>query len=107
MAGSQQVSGSAIVEETKILLGLMQLCYSLLLFQVTVMLLDQETRRRHLQDSFRPDPASPSFSKPTDENVGYGFPFFVSQSVLSNPAYMKNDTMFIKVFVDTSHVLKP
>ena len=76
--------------------------------QVTLMLLDQDTGRRHLSDSFRPDPASSSFSRPTTEmNIASGCPLFVSQSVLSDPAYVRDNVMFIKVIVDTSDVIKP
>ncbi|XP_038071587.1 TNF receptor-associated factor 3-like [Patiria miniata] len=76
--------------------------------KVTLMLLDQDTGRRHLSDSFRPDPASSSFGRPTTEmNIASGCPLFVSQSVLSDSAYVKDNVMFIKVIVDASDVVKP
>jgi TNF receptor-associated factor 3 len=76
--------------------------------KVTLMLLDQDTGRRNLSDSFRPDPASSSFGRPTTEmNIASGCPLFVSQSVLSDPTYVKDNVMFIKVIVDTSDVVKP
>ena len=72
------------------------------------MLLDEDTGRRHLTDSFRPDPASSSFQRPTNEmNIASGCPLFVSQSVLSDTAYVKDNVMFIKVIVDTVDVVMP
>ena len=72
------------------------------------MLLDQETGRRHLSDSFRPDPTSTSFQRPsTNMNIASGCPLFVSQSVLKDPAYVKEDTIFIKVVVDTTDLFGP
>ncbi|XP_033095314.1 TNF receptor-associated factor 3-like [Anneissia japonica] len=71
--------------------------------KVTLMLLDQETARRHLSDSFRPDPASSSFKRPaTDMNIASGCPLFVAQSVLQDSIYVKDDTVFFKIIVDTS-----
>ena len=41
--------------------------------KVTFMILDQETGRSHLVDSFRPDPNSSSFKRPTSEmNIASG-----------------------------------
>ena len=41
--------------------------------KVTFMILDQETGRNHLVDSFRPDPNSSSFKRPTSEmNIASG-----------------------------------
>uniref|UniRef100_H2XQ78 TNF receptor-associated factor 3-like n=1 Tax=Ciona intestinalis TaxID=7719 RepID=H2XQ78_CIOIN len=46
--------------------------------KVTLMLLDQGMDRRHLSDTFRPDPTSSSFKKPTsDMNIASGCPLFV------------------------------
>ncbi|XP_006812485.1 TNF receptor-associated factor 3-like [Saccoglossus kowalevskii] len=76
--------------------------------KVTLVLLDQETGRRNLSDTFRPDPTSSSFKRPTgDMNVASGCPLFVSQSVLETPTYIKNDTLYIKVLVDTSDLYGP
>ncbi|XP_071962013.1 TNF receptor-associated factor 3-like isoform X2 [Antedon mediterranea] len=71
--------------------------------KVTLMLLDQETGRRHLSDSFRPDPSSSSFKRPvTDMNIASGCPLFVAQSVLQDGMYVKEDTVFFKIIVDIS-----
>ncbi|XP_078000771.1 TNF receptor-associated factor 3-like [Glandiceps talaboti] len=76
--------------------------------KVTLVLMDQDTGRRNLSDTFRPDPTSSSFKRPTsDMNIASGCPLFVSQSVLETPTYVKNDTLFIKVIVDTSDLYGP
>ncbi|KAK3092356.1 hypothetical protein FSP39_001850 [Pinctada imbricata] len=70
--------------------------------KVTLMLLDQDTGTRHLSDTFRPDPSSSSFRKPTTEmNVASGCPLFVSHAVLETRTYVREDTIFIKIIVDT------
>lgn len=69
--------------------------------KVTLTLLDAEGGRKNLSDTFRPDPTSSSFQKPTNEmNVASGCPLFVAQSVLESDSYLRNDTIFIKVAVD-------
>ena len=70
--------------------------------KVTFMLLDQDNVE-HVVDAFRPDPSSSSFQRPRrDMNIASGCPTFCSLSQLNNHAYVKDDTMFIKVIVDTS-----
>lgn len=70
--------------------------------KVTMTLLDQGTDRRHLSDTFCPDPSSPSFKEPTsDMNIPYGRPMFVAQTVVDNISYIKEDTLFIRINVDT------
>ncbi|XP_052500366.1 LOW QUALITY PROTEIN: TNF receptor-associated factor 3-like [Budorcas taxicolor] len=76
--------------------------------KVTLMLMDQGSSRRHLGDAFEPDPNSSSFKKPTGEmNIASGCPVFVAQTVLENGTYIKDDTIFIKVIVDTSDLPDP
>jgi len=79
--------------------------------KVTLMLIDQKYNRRHLSDTFRPDPTSTSFQKPTvPMNVASGCPLFVEQKVLEDEReglYLRNDTIFIKVIIDTSDLLNP
>nr|XP_006823563.1 PREDICTED: TNF receptor-associated factor 3-like [Saccoglossus kowalevskii] len=78
------------------------------LFFVTLVLLDQATGRHNLSATFRPDPTKSSFQQPTDDmNVDSDCPLFVSQSVLETPTYIKNDTLYIKVAVDTSDLYGP
>nr|ABN04152.1 tumor necrosis factor receptor-associated factor 3 [Branchiostoma belcheri] len=76
--------------------------------KVTLMLLDQDQGRRHLSDTFRPDPTSSSFKRPTsDMNIASGCPLFVSQSVAESKTYLNEDTIFIKVIVDCSDLVSP
>uniref|UniRef100_A0A8C5PL43 TNF receptor-associated factor n=1 Tax=Leptobrachium leishanense TaxID=445787 RepID=A0A8C5PL43_9ANUR len=76
--------------------------------KVSLMLMDQGLSRRHLGDAFKPDPNSSSFKKPTGEmNIASGCPVFVAQTVLESGTYIKDDTIFIKVIVDTSDLPDP
>lgn len=68
--------------------------------KITMMLLDQ-VNGDHMIDSFRSDPDSSSFQKPkTNMNIASGCPFFMPLDGLSNRAYVREDTMFIKIIVD-------
>ena len=70
--------------------------------KVTFMLLDQDNVE-HVIDAFRPDPRSSSFQRPRREtNIASGCPMFCSIAELNNHAYVRDDTMFLKVVVDTS-----
>ncbi|XP_030636485.1 TNF receptor-associated factor 3 [Chanos chanos] len=76
--------------------------------KVTLMLMDQGPSRKHLGDAFKPDPNSSSFRRPVAEmNIASGCPLFVAQTVLENGTYIKDDTIFIKVTVDTSDLPDP
>ena len=68
--------------------------------KITMMLLDQNNGE-HMIDAFRSDPESSSFQRPTNNmNVASGSPLFMPLDGLSNRAYVKDDTMFIKIIVD-------
>ena len=71
--------------------------------RVTLMLLDQGTGGEHVVDAFRPDPNSSSFKRPVSEmNIASGCPLFTPLSLLeSNKTYIKDDTAFVKIIVDT------
>ena len=70
--------------------------------KVTFMLLDQNNVE-HVIDSFRPDPNSSSFQRPRREtNIASGCPTFCPLSELNDHAYVRDDTMFLKVTVDTT-----
>ena len=70
--------------------------------KVTFMLLDQDNVE-HAIDAFRPDPSSSSFQRPRREtNIASGCPMFCSLAELNNHAYIRDDTMFLKIIVDTS-----
>ncbi|XP_056304562.1 TNF receptor-associated factor 5 [Danio aesculapii] len=73
---------------------------------ITLTLLDQSGTRNHMSRTFIPDVNSDSFHRPTsDANVATGFTRFISHSDLENPrnaVYVRDETLFIKVKVDTS-----
>ncbi|XP_039215592.1 TNF receptor-associated factor 5 isoform X1 [Crotalus tigris] len=71
--------------------------------KVTLMLLDQSGKKKHICETFKADPNSSSFKRPEGEmNVASGCPQFVAHSVLENTknTYIKDDTLFLKVMVD-------
>ena len=75
--------------------------------RISLMLLNQENGP-HIMETFRPNPASKSFQRPTSEmNVASGCPRFASLTTLTNPAFVKNDVLFIKCLVDTSGLTPP
>ncbi|KAF3852631.1 hypothetical protein F7725_005986 [Dissostichus mawsoni] len=73
---------------------------------VALSVLDQSGAGNHQSLSFKPDLTSKSFQRPTDEtagNVAVGFSCFIPLIKLEKPpnaAYVKEDTMFVKVKVD-------
>ena len=70
--------------------------------EVTFMLLDQNNVE-HVIDSFRPDPNSSSFQRPRREtNIASGCLTFCPLLQLNDRAYVRDDTMFLKVMVDTT-----
>ena len=72
--------------------------------KVTFMLLDQDNVE-HVIDAFRPDPRSDSFQRPRREmNIASGCPTFCHLSELNNHAYVRDDTMFLKVMIDTTDI---
>ena len=72
--------------------------------RVTFMLLDQDNVE-HVIHSFRPDPNSSSFQRPRrDTNIASGCPMFCSIEELNNHAYVRDDTIFFKIIVDTSNL---
>ncbi|KAJ0009167.1 hypothetical protein NQD34_016582 [Periophthalmus magnuspinnatus] len=76
--------------------------------KVTLMLMDQGGARKHLGDAFKPDPNSSSFKRPSAEmNIASGCPLFANQTMLESGSYIKDDTIFIKVTVDTSDLPDP
>ncbi|XP_042341193.1 TNF receptor-associated factor 5 isoform X2 [Plectropomus leopardus] len=75
---------------------------------VSLSVLDQSGTANHRSLSFRPDPTSKSFQRPAAEsagNVAVGFSCFITLNELETPqnaAYVKDDTLFVKVKVDMS-----
>lgn len=72
-------------------------------YKISFCLYDQTATQRHVIDSFRPDPKSASFQRPRSErNTASGIPKFVSLQTIQqeNSPYVRDDTMYIKIFVD-------
>ncbi|XP_029480909.1 TNF receptor-associated factor 5-like isoform X1 [Oncorhynchus nerka] len=77
---------------------------------VSLSVLDQSGTNNHLTMSFKPDPENTSFHRPgsaaaTATNVASGFQCFASHAQLETPKnaiYVRDDTLFVKVKVDTS-----
>ena len=75
--------------------------------KVSLILVDQN-HRKHLVQTFKPTPESSSFQRPiSDMNVASGCPQFCKLSVLDDISYTKDDVLFIKCIVDTSHIFHP
>ena len=75
--------------------------------KVSLILVDQN-HRKHLVQTFKPTPESSSFQRPiSDMNVASGCPQFCKLSVLDDNSYTKDDVLFIKCIVDTSHIFHP
>ena len=56
---------------------------------------------RSITHKFAPSPASSSFQKPQDTfNIASGFPEFAPVSVLNDPLFSKNDTMYFRIKLD-------
>lgn len=75
---------------------------------VTLSVIDQESRQRDISESFFPDADSNSFFQPTTEmNVATGCPLFISHRELETNRYCKDDTIFLKLTVDTNGLVCP
>jgi len=62
----------------------------------------------HVTDSFRPDPTSTSFKKPTTNmNIASGCPLFLRLDLLQPNGFLKDDTLFFKITVETSDLREP
>ena len=74
---------------------------------VTLILLDQD-KQNDIVQSFCPEPTSTSFWRPrADMNIASGCPRFADLSVLNNPSYTRNNTMFLKCIVDKTGLILP
>ncbi|XP_063059029.1 TNF receptor-associated factor 5 isoform X2 [Engraulis encrasicolus] len=74
---------------------------------VSLSVLDQSGAKNHTTVGFTPDPESDSFHRPrSDANKAAGYPQFVSHANLEAPqknaVYVRDDTLFIKIQVDTT-----
>ena len=72
--------------------------------KVTFTLFDQSELKENIVDAFKPDPNSSSFKRPVSEqNVASGLPLFcpLGKLTCNDNEYIKDNTMFVKVAVDT------
>ena len=75
--------------------------------KVTLTLINQ-AGKKHQSDSFRPDPHSSSFQRPRrkEMNVASGCPMFIQIEHLLNGGFVKDDSIYLRVVVDTSDLPK-
>ena len=75
--------------------------------KVTLTLINQ-AGKKHQSDSFCPDPHSSSFQRPgrTEMNIASGCPMFIRIEHLLNGGFVKDDTIYLRVVVDTSDLPK-
>ena len=75
--------------------------------KVTLMLINQ-AGKKHVTDSFCPDPQSSSFQRPgrNEMNIASGCPTFIRIGHLLNGGFIKDDCIFLRVVVDTSDLPK-
>ena len=68
--------------------------------KVTLTIINQ-AGKKHVTDTFRPDPQSSSFQRPSvkEMNVASGCPMFIHQEHLSNGGFVKDDCIFLRVVV--------
>ncbi|CAF1453172.1 unnamed protein product [Adineta ricciae] len=77
-------------------------------YKVTFCLFNQQDKR-HLIDSFRPDPKSNSFQRPrTGMNIASGIPRFCPLTSIhqANSPYVRDDCMFIRCIIDFGNMAK-
>ena len=74
---------------------------------ISFTLLDQNMDRTaavNVMESFIPDQNWPNFNRPSTYNdpdqLGFGFPKFVHQDILTKRGYVRDDTLFIKIRAD-------
>ena len=75
--------------------------------KVTLTLINQNGKK-HISDSFRPDPHSSSFQKPgrREMNIASGFPMFIRIDHLLNGGFVKDDAIYVRVVVETMDLPK-
>ena len=75
--------------------------------KVTLTLINQ-TGKKHISDSFRPDPHSSSFQKPgrREMNIASGCPMFIRIDHLLNGGFVKDDAIYVRVVVETMDLPK-
>ena len=75
--------------------------------KVTLTLLNQ-AGKKHVSDSFRPDPNSSSFQRPgrREMNIASGCPMFIRLEHLMSGGFVKDDCIYVRVVVDTGDLPK-
>ena len=75
--------------------------------KVTLSLINQNGKK-HISDSFRPDPHSSSFQKPgrREMNIASGCPMFIRIDHLLNGGFAKDDAIYVRVVVETMDLPK-
>ena len=72
--------------------------------KVSFILIDPSCFKRHIVQTFNPDPQSSSFCQPVESmNIPIGFPNFASVS----EDFVKDNSIFIKCIVDVSNIVHP
>ena len=74
--------------------------------KVTMTIINQ-AGKKHVTDTFRPDPQSNSFQRPTlkEMNVASGCPMFIRLEHLLNGGFVKDDCIFLRVVVDIADIV--
>ena len=78
-------------------------------FKQKVMLtLLNQVGKKHVTDHFRPDPQSSSFQRPgrKEMNIASGCPMFIRIEHLMSGGYIKDDSIFLRIVVDTADLPK-
>eukprot|EP00731_Ephydatia_muelleri_P015021 Em0008g741a len=73
--------------------------------KVTLTIINQ-AGKKHVTDTFHPDPQSNSFQRPTQKemNVASGCPMFIHQEQLVSEGFVKDDCIFLRAAIDTSNL---
>eukprot|EP00731_Ephydatia_muelleri_P015032 Em0008g752a len=76
--------------------------------KVTLTIINQ-AGKKHVTDTFRPDPQSNSFQRPTQKemNVASGCPMFIRHEQLLSGGFVKDDCIFLRSVVDSSIDAEP
>ena len=71
--------------------------------KVTLTIINQ-AGKKHVTDTFHPDPQSNSFQRPTQKemNAASRCPMFICQEQLLNGGFVKDDCIYLRTVVDTS-----
>ncbi len=68
-------------------------------------------KQLHITESFAPKPSWKQFQKPSSsddsEMMGFGYPRFLSHEMLKGGTYIRDDTIFIRIKVDTGKLILP